>query len=216
MNATLPTREERASANSSPLALKAEDTREYYIQTLDLVRSYLKSADDFMTARRIIDDIRSKKGHKILGYPTHEDMLEAEGISLMLKTAKVIITCRENPGITMEELAKKVGCSISLAARAVKDAGLKKPTIKERILAEHIDENGKLHIEGKPASQREVAKHLGCSVGQVNGAFSNSTSGKAERPSRPLATAQKAYLALSEPERAQFFDWLADGHMPKT
>lgn len=218
MSVTLPTREERIDANSTPFAIKAKDTREYYIQALSLVRSHLRSADDFMAARRIIEDIKAKGGYRILGYKSHQEMLEAEGISQMLKTAKAIIECKNSPGITMEELARRVGCSISLAARAVSEAGLKEPTVEQRIEQGHY-QNGRLHIGGEKVGVKALARHLGCTPKAVREAIKKlergkvSTSGKSP-PSPKLLTAQKSYLALSDPEKCRFLEWVGGLPLP--
>lgn len=210
--ATVPTGKEKARACASPLALKAENTREYWIQILDLVKSYLRTADDFMRAREILKKAKENDCYKLLGYESYQEMLEAEGISLMLKTARVIIECKANPGITMEELARKVRCSVSLAARAVSEAGLKEPTFKEIIQRDHIRPDGTLHIDGQPASQRAVAKKVGCDESVVRWAREKSTSGKI--PHRPISSdlekAQSAFRRLVKEDRDAFDLWRAE------
>ena len=195
-----PDRVERARACASPLALKAEGTREYWLQVLDLVRSYLRSVDEYKSAEYMVRLAKKSRCHKILGYPTHQSMLDAEGLTLMFKAARAILKFKGNPGITMAQLAKEVGCSVSHAAEVIRKAGLKRLSHKEVIQRDHIKPDGTLHIGGEPASQRAVAKVVGCGDFMVREAMrGNSSTGKTTHPtpSPALRKAQGAFLKLS-------------------
>ena len=207
-----PDRVERARACASPLALKAEGTRDYWLQVLSLARSYLRSVDEFKSAEDVVRLAKKAKCHKILGYPSHQAMLDAEGLTLMFKAARAILKFKGNPGITMAQLAKEVGCSVSHAAEVIRKAGLKTLSHKEVIQRDHIRPDGTLHINEKDASQREVARHLGCSQKIVDKAMStNSTTGKSTHPtpSTALLKAQAAFTKLSEGDRIAFDKWRA-------
>ena len=213
-----PDRVERARACASPLALKAEGTRDYWLQVLSLARSYLRSVDEFKSAEDVVRLAKKAKCHKILGYPSHQAMLDAEGLTLMFKAARAILKFKGNPGITMAQLAKEVGCSVSHAAEVIRKAGLKTLSHKEVIQRDHIKPDGTLHIggetviDGKRVSQRDVARHLGCSQKIVDKAMStNSTTGKSTHPtpSTALLKAQAAFTKLSEGDRIAFDKWRA-------
>jgi hypothetical protein len=213
-----PDRVERARACASPLALKAEGTRDYWLQVLSLARSYLRSVDEFKSAEDVVRLAKKAKCHKILGYPSHQAMLDAEGLTLMFKAARAILKFKGNPGITMAQLAKEVGCSVSHAAEVIRKAGLKTLSHKEVIQRDHIKPDGTLHIggetviDGKRVSQRDVAKVVGCAITAVQHALTqNSTGGKLchPTPSPALVKAKGAFSKLSAEDRKAFDEWRA-------
>jgi len=140
------------------------------------------------------------------------DSLLTEAEKKGRKAAKVVLKFKGSPGITMAQLAKEVGCSVSYAADVIRKAGLKTPSHKEVIQRDHIKPDGTLHIGGEPASQREVAKVVGCDQTVVRDALrGNSGTGKTPHPtpSPALRKAQGAFLKLSREERVAFDAWRA-------
>ena len=206
-----PTQLERAHAGAGPLALKPEGTRDYWIQTLDLARGYLQRAEDYLSALRILRDVKDRKGYRILGYKSHQQMVDGEGIGAMLKAARAIVIKQQNPGMPLAEVGRLALCSTSHAAAACKAAGLKEPTFKDIIQRDHIKPDGTLHIDNEPASQRDVAKVVGCGRKPVEEALAHfSSTGKVSHPapSPALLKAQAAFRRLTKEDQNAFGLWL--------
>ena len=194
--ATIPTTAERSESGVGPLTLKSRGTREWVLQSLSLAKASLAMAESINTAKRVIKNLKESDSHLVIGYRTFQEMLNAEGISSMLKAVQIVAKKKENPDLTVKEVAEQVACSKSHAAKVCKDAGLKAPTFKEIILRDHIKPDGTLHIGGEKASQREVAKVVGCDQTVVRDAVrGNSSSGKTPHPA-PSPAMKKVLVLL--------------------
>lgn len=194
----VPTLAERSESGVGPLTLKARGTREWVLQSLSLAKASLAMAESINTAKRVIKNLRESDSHLVIGYRTFKEMLDAEGVSSMLKAVQIVAKKKENPDLTVKEIADQVACSESHVAKVCKDAGLKAPTFKEIILRDHIKPDGTLHIDGNPASQRAVAKVVGCGQNAVKHCLSQiSSAGKMAHPT-PSPTLRKVLALLPE------------------
>ncbi len=177
-----PTKAEAKSACAMPFGLRTVKDRGWYLQTISLAKNSLRHVDEYNNGLKLIQELKKEEAYKVLGYASHEEMLEELGVNLYLKAARAVLQKKLNPDLTMREIARLANCSLALAYDAINGAELKEPTFKEIILRDHITPDGTLHIGGAPASQTRVAKHLGCAQSVVAKAIPNSSTGKRNTP----------------------------------
>ena len=204
-----PTKAEAKMACAQPIGLRTKKDRGWYLQTISLTKSLLGHMDDYNEGLKLIKELEKEEAYKVLGYSSHDEMLEDQGVNVYLAACRAIVQRKLNPELSMREIARLADCSLATAYDAINEAGLKAPTFKEIILRDHIKPDGTLHVGGEPASQRAVAKVVGCDKNRVMEVVRNSSSGKAHHPtsSPALVKAQAAFRRLSREDRDAFDSW---------
>ena len=190
-----PTKAEAKMACAQPIGLRTKKDRGWYLQTISLTKSLLGHMDDYNEGLKLIKELEKEEAYKVLGYSSHDEMLEDQGVNVYLAACRAIVQRKLNPELSMREIARLADCSLATAYDAINEAGLKEPTFKEIILRDHIKPDGTLHIGGEKASQREVAKVVGCDQPMVAWVIKNSSTGKIDHPA-PSPAMKKVLVLL--------------------